>query len=106
MKRSSNGRTIRSLPLRGAVSANVRDRLLAQPVLELLEVKAARLDVFAQRFPGAVRALEGAFFLSADEADRPVVRRRRLLGDERAFAVPRDVVRARPAMAGTHPLAI
>src|SRR5688572_1933174 len=106
MKRSSESRMNRSLPLRAAFCTDVRYRLLAQPVLELLEVEAARLDVLADDVPRRIRALERRLVLLADEADDPRVGGGRALRDHRALAVPGDVIRAAPAVAGAHPLAV
>src|SRR5438034_1310122 len=84
----------------GARFADVLHRGGTQTIFKLLQVEAARLDVFAERFPVPVRpARKSARLLLADEPDRPILRGRRLLTNQTAFAIPRQVIRARPAVA-------
>src|SRR5437868_4554328 len=61
----------------------------------------------SRRFPVTIGSRgECARLFFADLADRPILRRRRALKDERAFAVPGNIICSRPAVAAAHPLAV
>ena len=62
--------------------------------------------MLAERFPIPIRPIECALGLFADKTDGVILRRRRLLADQRAFAVPHDVIRARPSVSRPHVLPI
>src|SRR6478672_976689 len=59
------------------------------------------------RFPVAIRPRgKGSGLLFADLSDRPVLRGRWPLTNERALAVPRDIVRSSPTVSTPHPLPV
>src|SRR5688500_5531807 len=58
------------------------------------------------RLPPAVGPLKGRLALRPYQANREILCGRRLLADQAAGAVPNDVIRSCPTVAGTEPLAI
>src|SRR5687768_9757589 len=91
------------------LARNVRDGGRSESVFELREIETAREYGRAGRLDhsGLRRLVPVTRLEFSDTADGVVLGRRRLLHDERpARAVPENLLRSRPAVAGSRPLPI